>query len=223
MNDNYCTITDDNKESKEKFDLNGDGVVNSLDRNILKKNYHQKAQTVEWIDPDAVIAESKVAVMSLNENDNVNIVESAKANSKGFILPMTCDYTISSNYGYRVHPVTGETKLHSGIDIVGTWHTEILSVADGEITYAGVQNGYGNCIEIKHVVNGETIYSFYAHLSQINVQVSDKVSQGQVIGLEGGSESDPNHGTSTGHHLHFELRSASGSGHSLNPNDYIEF
>lgn len=97
-------------------------------------------------------------------------------------------------------------KLHSGLDIVGTWHTPILAVADGEITYAGTQNGYGNCIEIKHIVNGETVYSFYAHLSQINVKVGEKVSQGQIIGLEGGAESDPNHGTSTGHHLHFELR-----------------
>lgn len=136
---------------------------------------------------------------------------------------MNCDYRISSAYGYRVHPISGVEKLHSGLDIVGTWHTPILAVADGEITYAGTQNGYGNCIEIKHIVNGETVYSFYAHLSQINVKVGEKVSQGQTIGLEGGAESDPNHGTSTGHHLHFELRSASGSGHSLDPNKYIKF
>ena len=137
---------------------------------------------------------------------------------------MTCEYVITSEYGERIHPITGATSFHSGIDIVGEHHTEILAVADGEVTYAGVQSGYGNCVEIKHIVNGETIYSFYAHLSRIDVTVGQTVSQADVIGLEGGNpESDPNPGTSTGHHLHFELRSASGSGNSLNLNNYIEF
>ena len=101
--------------------------------------------------------------------------------------------------------------------------TEILAIEDGEVTFAGQQSGYGNCIEIKHIVNGETIYSFYAHLSQINVSEGESVSQGQVIGLEGGAATDPGHGTSTGHHLHFEIRTASGSGHAVNPSDYINF
>ena len=98
----------------------------------------------------------------------------------------------------------------------------ILAVADGEVTYAGVQEGYGNCVEIKHEVNGEIVYSFYAHLAQINVNEGDKVFQGNTIGLQGGAETDPDPGTSTGTHLHFEIRSASGSGHSINPREYIE-
>ena len=107
--------------------------------------------------------------------------------------------------------------------MVGKHHTEILTIADGEVTYAGVQNGYGNCIEIKHTINGKTLYSFYAHLSRIDVKVGQEVEAGDIIGLEGGAETDPNHGTSTGHHLHFEIRTATGSGHSIDPNDYIEF
>ena len=224
LNDSFgVTITDANKSTNGICDLNEDGIVNSLDRNILKTNYGKTAETVKWTNPNAM-----ALMMSIDEGIQAQSIESVDEQGetdlkKDYILPMTCDYVISSNYGNRVHPVTGETKLHSGIDIVGTHHTQILSVADGEVTYAGVQSGYGNCVEIKHAVNGVTVYSFYAHLSQINVQVGDKVSQGQVIGLEGGAESDPNHGTSTGHHLHFELRSASGSGNSLNPNDYIKF
>ncbi|MBO5478692.1 MAG: M23 family metallopeptidase, partial [Clostridia bacterium] len=70
----------------------------------------------------------------------------------------------------------------------------------------------------------ETIYSFYAHLSEIDVTVGQSITQGEVIGKEGGDpETDPNPGNSTGHHLHFELRSASGSGHSIAPNTYIVF
>ncbi|MBO5479083.1 MAG: peptidoglycan DD-metalloendopeptidase family protein, partial [Clostridia bacterium] len=203
LNDNIgVVITEENKI----FDLNEDGNIDSLDRQILKKNYAKRAETVEWVSPNAV------SLMSLRSEE------------QDFILPMTCEYTITSGYGYRIHPITGETKLHAGIDLVGTHHTEILAVVDGEVTYAGVQSGYGNCVEIKHIVNGETIYSFYAHLSEIDVTVGQSITQGEVIGKEGGDpETDPNPGNSTGHHLHFELRSASGSGHSIDPSTYIAF
>ena len=140
INDNYCSITDDNKAEKECFDLNGDKIVNSLDRAILKKNYHTKATVIQWVDPDVVTTNNEIATNSLNEEI---AVESQNANENGFILPMNCDYRISSAYGYRVHPISGVEKLHSGLDIVGTWHTPILAVADGEITYAGTQNGLG--------------------------------------------------------------------------------
>ena len=97
-------------------------------------------------------------------------------------------------------------------------------MADGVVTFAGFQNGFGNCVEIKHVVNGETIYSFYAHLSRIDVQANQSVKQGCVIGLEGGDpNTDPNPGSSTGHHLHFEIRKASGYGNDVNPHDYLNF
>ena len=139
-----------------------------------------------------------------------------------FTLPLDEGYTITSEYGYRVDPFDGSTKFHSGIDLVGEHHGNIYAVEDGQVTYAGVQSGYGNCIEIKHIVNGVTIYSFYAHLSQINVTVGQFVDQGTIIGLEGGALTDPNPGKTTGHHLHFELRSASGSGNSLNPHDYLD-
>ncbi|MBO5478752.1 MAG: cadherin-like beta sandwich domain-containing protein [Clostridia bacterium] len=203
LNDNIgVVITEENKI----FDLNEDGNIDNLDRQILKKNYAKRAEKVMWVNPNAV------SLMSL------------RSEKQDFILPMACEYMITSGYGYRIHPITGENTLHAGIDLVGTHHTEILAVADGEVTYAGIQSGYGNCVEIKHIVNGETIYSFYAHLSEIDVTVGQSITQGEVIGKEGGDpETDPNPGNSTGHHLHFELRSASGSGHSIDPNTYIAF
>ena len=196
LNDKFGTIiTDDNKEETVKYDLNEDGVIDKLDRDILKKNYGKKAQRRRWVNP----------------------------NEENMILPLEGSYVITSEYGTRVHPITGETKKHSGIDIVGAHHGNILAVASGEVTYAGVQSGYGNCVEIKHTVNGKTIYSFYAHLSQINVTVGQTITQGEVIGLEGGSKDDPNHGTSTGHHLHFEIRTDTGYGNSIDPTQYINF
>ena len=213
LNNNYGEIiTDEDKVTRAIYDLNEDGVVNKLDRDILKKNYGKKAETIEWVNPN-------------NATRRLMISSSIKTTSEqSFILPITCSYTITSNYGTRKHPTTGIVKKHTGIDIAGTHHTEILAVADGEVTFAGVQNGFGNCIEIKHIVNGETIYSFYAHLSKINVKSGDKVKQGEVIGLEGGDpESDPNPGNSTGHHLHFEIRKASGYGNDVDPTNYIKF
>lgn len=70
--------------------------------------------------------------------------------------------------------------------------------------------GYGNCVEVEHNVDGETFYSFYAHLSRIDVTEGEQIPQGSIIGLEGGDpNTDPNPGDSTGHHLHFEIRTAS--------------
>ena len=213
LNNNYGEIiTDEDKETRAIYDLNEDGVVNKLDRNILKKNYGKKAETIEWVNPN-------IATEKLMRSASIKTTS-----EQDFIIPITCNYTITSNYGTRTHPTTGIVKKHTGIDIAGTHHTEILAVADGEVTFAGVQNGFGNCIEIKHIVNGETIYSFYAHLSKINVKSGDKVKQGEVIGLEGGDpESDPNPGNSTGHHLHFEIRKASGYGNDVDPTNYIKF
>ena len=213
LNNNYGEIiTDEDKETRAIYDLNEDGVVNKLDRNILKKNYGKKAETIEWVNPN-------IATEKLMRSASIKTTS-----EQDFIIPITCNYTITSNYDTRTHPTTGIVKKHTGIDIAGTHHTEILAVADGEVTFAGVQNGFGNCIEIKHIVNGETIYSFYAHLSKINVKSGDKVKQGEVIGLEGGDpESDPNPGNSTGHHLHFEIRKASGYGNDVDPTNYIKF
>ncbi len=210
LNANLDTaISEDNTEEKGIYDLNEDGKIDTEDRNILKKNYGKKEEVEQWVKPKAI---SEISFVGAHCN----------VPGETFALPLKTEYKITSKYGERVNPVTGETKLHAGIDLVGEHHGEILSITDGIVTYAGVQNGYGNCVEIKHIVNGETIYSFYAHLSEIKVEIGDKVKKGAVIGLEGGAETDPNHGTSTGHHLHFEIRTASGSGHSIDPTKYIK-
>ena len=102
---------------------------------------------------------------------------------------------------------------HTGVDIQGKHHDNIIVIDNGTVTFAGSQNGYGNCIEVCH---GE-YYSFYAHLSKIYVSKGQNVSKGDIIGLEGGAKTDPNPGYSTGHHLHFEIRYASGYGNDVNP------
>ncbi len=121
--------------------------------------------------------------------------------------PMPANGVITSPYGPRIHPVTGKRGFHSGIDIAPEWHSEITSIADGQVVKVGIDDIYGNYILIRHDYPDETFYSFYAHLSEVFTLPDQEIFTGDVIALEGGDPvNDPNPGTSTGHHLHFEIR-----------------
>ena len=104
--------------------------------------------------------------------------------------------TVTSEFGSRVHPVTGKQSFHTGIDLAGAWHSNITGVEKGSIVFAGVQQGYGNCVEIKHTTeSGTTYYTFYAHLARIDVVEGQEVEQGTVVGIQGGDPNrDPNPG-----------------------------
>ena len=213
---------------KAIYDFNGDNKVDKLDRNIIKKNYRKKFEPVEFASAEGVTVTETItgtrSLMTMSSRAVNSSVMMGRGATNKFITPLDGEYTITSEFGEREHPVTGEVKKHTGIDLCGVHHAEVLAVADGEVTFAGSQSGYGNCVEIRHVVNGETVYSFYAHLSRIDVEVGDTIVQGNVIGLEGGDPAtDPNPGTSTGHHLHFEIRTRSGSNEfAVNPENYIK-
>jgi len=163
---------------------------------------------------------SKLKTILENKEININTYNSLQAasfnNQSNIILPIAG--TITSGYGYRNDPITGAYSKHTGIDISGIHHDNVRSIDDGIVTFAGSQGGYGYCIEICH----DNYYSFYAHLSKIKVNVNSSIKKGDIIGIEGGDPySDPNPGYSTGHHLHFEIRTASGYGHDINPSNYI--
>lgn len=104
---------------------------------------------------------------------------------------------ITSGFRMREHPIAKTWRAHLGVDYAAPTGTPVRSVADGTIEFAGVQNGYGNVIYIKHRNNTSTVY---AHLSKINVKADDTVNQGDNIGLVGST------GWATGPHLHFEFR-----------------
>ena len=104
---------------------------------------------------------------------------------------------ISSGFSMRFHPVLQTWRAHNGTDFAATTGTPARTIGDGVVEFAGVQNGFGNVVFVKHRNNMETVY---AHLSKINVQVGQAVTQGQTIGLVGAT------GWATGPHLHFEVR-----------------
>jgi murein DD-endopeptidase MepM/ murein hydrolase activator NlpD len=100
--------------------------------------------------------------------------------------------------------------MHEGQDLAGAHGSPIYTTADGVVTYAGWESGYGRLIKIRHDFGIETRYG---HLSQIGVNVGERVSRGEHIGAMG------NTGRSTGTHLHYEVRL---SGTAVNPMTYIK-
>lgn len=104
--------------------------------------------------------------------------------------------TISSGFGYRIHPINRKFSFHKGIDIPASCGTKVLASGNGYILDTGYDPYLGNFIKIVH---GFKWISIYGHLSQIDVFKSQKVSYGQVIGLSGTT------GRSTGCHLHYGI------------------
>ncbi|MGQ9456432.1 MAG: murein hydrolase activator EnvC family protein [Armatimonadota bacterium] len=104
---------------------------------------------------------------------------------------------ITSGFGYRVHPVTGVYKLHTGVDIACSSGTPIRAAEDGVVIIAGWQGAYGYTVVIDH---GGGISTLYGHCSRILVGVGQMVRKGQVIARVGST------GFSTGPHCHFEKR-----------------
>jgi murein DD-endopeptidase MepM/ murein hydrolase activator NlpD len=105
---------------------------------------------------------------------------------------------ITSEFGYRVHPVTGNTKFHSGLDIAVDEGTPIRAADNGTVIYADWYGGYGNCVIIEH---GGGFTTLYGHCSRLDVRQGQQVRQGQSVAAVGST------GMSTGPHLHWEVRS----------------
>ncbi|MFV0524704.1 MAG: M23 family metallopeptidase [Acidimicrobiales bacterium] len=129
------------------------------------------------------------------------------ASSRGFQRPLNAP--ITSNFGYRVHPVYGTRKLHSGTDFGAPGGTPIAAIGDGVVISAARRGGYGNTVIIDH---GGGITSLYAHMRGYATSTGANVSRGDIIGYVGTT------GTSTGNHLHLEIRV---NGTATNPLPYL--
>ena len=104
---------------------------------------------------------------------------------------------LTSGYGYRDHPISGKYFFHGGIDIGGQTGDAIAAFADGVVEYTGKNDSYGLYLQIDH---GNGVKSFYAHCSKIVATKGQTVSMGEKIAEIGST------GTSTGPHLHLELK-----------------
>ncbi|MBU2961563.1 peptidoglycan DD-metalloendopeptidase family protein [Citreicella sp. C3M06] len=152
---------------------------------------------------EAPSADTARANQILGEMDRLNMYRIA-AQKAPFAVPLKDPFRFTSGFGYRWG------RLHAGTDFAAPHGTAIYSTADGVVTWAGWQSGYGRLVKIKHEFGIETRYG---HMSKIRVKVGQKVSRGDRIGDMG------NTGRSTGTHLHYEVRVG---GEPINPMIYIK-
>ena len=104
---------------------------------------------------------------------------------------------ITSPFGYRIHPIFGTMRFHTGVDIGAYYGSPVLASDSGVVIDSGWLGGYGNCIIVDH---GGGYSTLYAHCSELYVSYGQSVSKGQQIAAVGST------GNSTGPHLHFEVR-----------------
>jgi murein DD-endopeptidase MepM/ murein hydrolase activator NlpD len=123
------------------------------------------------------------------------------------VIPAAGEVTdhITSEFGRRVHPITGDVRMHTGVDLRAAEGVPIRAAAPGVVREAGPRRGYGNTVEIDH---GDGTSTLYAHASALVVKPGQHVQGGETVGLVGHT------GQATGPHLHFELRR---HGHPVDP------
>lgn len=191
--ENYTTVA-------KKFQVRADV--------LFERNGCQRKPKVVFVPgaiwkPEAVPFNSAIAARGSGNPDVI-------FQTGGYPLPYAVPVT--SDYGWRMNPVTAIWSFHSGIDLGASFGTPVLAAKSGRVEFAGWGGGYGNLVELDHGSTGTR----YAHLEAIYVYQGQTVAQGQQIGLVGST------GRSTGPHLHFEIMMSSGDGWvALDPAPYL--
>lgn len=185
----------------------------------MKKLEKLEKEQIEKEKKDKKEAEEKARIKNTKNNNTTN--NNGGSNSGGssnptqstgaFMWPVPSSHRISSNYGYRIHPIYHTKKLHAGIDIAAAGGADIVAADSGTVILSsfGYNGGYGNYVIISH---GNGVTTRYAHCSNLYVKVGQTVTKGQTIAAVGTT------GSSTGNHCHFEVRI---NGESKNPLNYV--
>ena len=145
-------------------------------------------------------------------------IGSADVDENGLYSGQPVGVTITSDYGYRIHPISGKSSFHNAIDIGIPTGTPIIAMADGTVTktvtgcIVGDYNCGGSCGNYVVLSHRDGLSTMYCHNSTVEVKVGDNVKQGQMIAKAGTT------GSSTGPHLHFNIKL---NGASVNPLDYV--
>lgn len=133
---------------------------------------------------------------SINPSDSSD--NESNPTNLAIIFPLAIPAQITSMFGWRIHPITGEKGFHAGADIGAPMGTPVLAAHAGRVALADFLGGYGLAVVLRH--NQDAQETRYGHLSEVTVKPGDWVEQGTVIGRVGAS------GHTNGPHLHFEVR-----------------
>ncbi len=153
-------------------------------------------QLSEWVESQRLVKSLQTLVGSLPNTTAISNSDSSGALYSRIAFPTIANAPVTSEFGWRLHPITGERKFHSGIDFGASFGTPIYAVEAGTVDFAGEKGGYGNTVVIKHT----KLSTLYGHARALYVAVGERVTRGQVIAAVGST------GMSTGPHLHFEVR-----------------
>lgn len=164
---------------------------------------------------DANASDEKPVVppVYVGAGEGATTVKPPESVTEGLEWVMPCEYTnVCDPFGWRIHPITGELKLHDGIDLANKEGTPIYATRSGVVNIAGFEeDGAGYYVSVNH---GDGFSSVYMHMTHYVVKMNQKVEAGELLGYMGST------GLSTGSHLHFAM---SYDGHSQNPADYLDF
>lgn len=163
--------------------------------------------TSERMYEEIMAASQEVANMIRRSQMSSAGYSGAPAGAGGMIWPISGP--ITSEFGWRTHPIFGTARFHSGLDIGGDYGMPIYAAASGTVIYAGWISGYGNAVIIDH---GGGVTTLYGHNDSLNVSEGENVAQGQIIAMCGST------GNSTGPHCHFEVRE---NGEPVSPYGYL--
>ncbi|MDB9303711.1 peptidoglycan DD-metalloendopeptidase family protein [Nodularia spumigena CS-591/12] len=152
----------------------------------------------------SVLIQNKVAQAQAKANSQRNILIRGTG-----ILAFPSNASTSSAFGWRIHPILGYRRFHSGLDFAASYGSKIRAADSGNVIFAGWYGGYGRTVIIDH---GQDKTTLYAHASELYVSEGQSVERGQAIASVGST------GLSTGPHLHFEVRR---NGTPVNPADYL--
>ena len=187
--------------------LTDEYLANEAEEEALRKEIMEAQAAYEA----ALSAEEAERLAQQNQNNvaGSGSTSNVTPSTSGFISPLPGGAYVTCAYGWRIHPIWGDKRFHSGVDLGASQGTPIYAIAAGTVTTATYGDANGYYVSISH---GNGYGSVYCHMTNYTVSVGDSVSQGQVIGYVGST------GWSTGPHLHFEIHV---NGSTVNPMDYI--
>ncbi|MGH9226332.1 MAG: murein hydrolase activator EnvC family protein [Acidimicrobiales bacterium] len=178
-------------------------------KEIIGRQDEFEAQARELEAQSAAVAESLGRRTSSSSSSSASPSASSSSSSGGRLGAPLSSIRISSSFGWRIHPVFGSRRLHTGADLSATSGTPIRSAGDGVVVSGGWLGGYGNATVIDH---GGGLATLYGHQSALLVRAGQEVERGQTIGRVGCT------GTCTGPHLHYEVRI---NGNPVDPSPYL--
>lgn len=184
---------EDEKKATEELIRTKKQEIEAYQADIANKAATLQEYEAELASRDAIIAEIERAVAA----EQSKLAQARSYDGGAFCWPAPSYTRVSSEYGYRVHPIYGTQKFHSGVDLAAPGGSDILAAYNGTVVGAAYNSSMGNYVIIDH---GGGLMTIYMHASRLLVSSGQDVSRGQRIALVGTT------GNSTGNHLHFSVK-----------------